>query len=116
MLDPITTLTDAKDGYELALAILAIMFLSFSWFAIKYFKITDAQDLRDEVNIKRIEQLSKMYSDQIERIQLEHSNRIERLIESHRLEVSTTLDKLSTTLHELQLAIEKRTVHLYNES
>ena len=116
MTDPTTLITEAKDGYQLALAMLAISGLAISWFTIKYFEITKAQDLRDTQNLERLELLAKTHTEQIERIHLEHSNRIERLIESHRIEVSITLDKLTTTLHELQVAIEKRTIHLHNES
>jgi len=115
MSDPTTLITQAKDVNELALGMLAIILLGFSWVVIKFFEIGKAQDLKDTQNLERLELVSKTHTEQIERIHLEHSNRIERLIESHRLEVSTTLDKLSVTLHELQIAIEKRTIHIRNE-
>jgi len=116
MTDPLSLITESKDSYQLALAMLTITVLAISWFTVKYFEISKAQDLKDTQNLERIELLAKTHAAQIERIHFEHSNRIERLIESHRIEVSTTLDKLSTTLHELQLAIEKRTVHLKNDN
>jgi hypothetical protein len=95
---------------------LTISILAISWFAVKYFDNSKLQDLRDTENLKRIETISKAHMDQIERIHKEHSDRIERLIESHRIEVSTTLDKLATTLHELQTAIERRTIRVCNDS
>jgi hypothetical protein len=112
---PTTLISQAKDGYELSLAMLAIFILAFAWVAIKFLEISKAQDLKDSQNLERLELIAKTHSEQIERIHLEHSNRVERLIESHRLEVSTTLDKLTSTLHELHVAIEKRNVRLTDE-
>ena len=116
MTDPTTLITEAKNVNDLALGMLAIIILGFSWVVIKFFELGKSQDLKDTQNLERLELIAKTHTEQIERIHLEHSNRIERLIESHRLEVSTTLDKLTSTLHELQIAIEKRTIHLHNES
>ena len=116
MSDPTHLLVNAKDGYELSLGMLTVLILAISWFTVKYFENIKVQDIKDTQNLERIELISKIHTEQIERIQVEHSNRIERLIESHRLEISTTLDKLTTTLHNLQMAIEKRTIHLRNES
>ena len=114
MTDPVTLVTEAKDGYQLSLGMLAILLLGFSWFIIKYFEITKTQDIKDTENNLRIDKINKDHTDQIDKIHIEHSNRIERLIESHRVEVSTTLDKLTTTLHELHIAIEKRVVSIRN--
>jgi len=116
MTDPISSITEAKSAYQLAVAMLTISVLAISWFTIKYFEITKAQDLKDTANVERIELLSKMYTEQILKIHDDHSNRMERLIEAHRSETSSTLDKLTVTLHDLQLAIEKRTVHLRNDT
>ena len=114
MTDPVSIITDAKDGYQLSLAMLSIILLGFSWFIIKYFEITKNQDIKDTENNLRIDKINKDHSNQIDKIHAEHSSRIERLIESHRVEVSTTLDKLTATLHELHIAIEKRVVSLRN--
>ena len=114
MTDPVSIITDAKDGYQLSLAMLSIILLGFSWFIIKYFEITKNQDIKDNENNIRIDKITKDHAEQINKIHIDHSNRIERLIESHRLETSTTLDKLINTLHELHVALEKRTVSIRN--
>jgi len=114
MIEPISVISEAKDGYQLSLGMLTILILGFSWFIIKYFEITKNQDIKDTENNIRIDKINKEHTDQVDKIHLEHSNRIERLIESHRAEVSTTLDKLTSTLHDLHIALEKRVVSFRN--
>jgi len=65
MTDPTTMITEAKDGYQLALAMLAISGLAISWFTIKYFEVTKAQDIRDTQNLERLELVAKTHTEPI---------------------------------------------------
>lgn len=115
MPDPISLIAESKDSNQLALSMLTISVLAMSWFTLKYFEIAKEQELKDIQNLERLELLTKTHTEQIERIHSEHSNRIERLIEAHRIQIINTLDKLTRTLYDVQIVLEKRTVHLKND-
>jgi hypothetical protein len=112
MVDPIQNVVDAKSGYELALAIIGVFILGFAWISRKFFEITKTQDDKEVVHIQHIESINKAHVEQIERIYKENSDRVERLIEAHRTEILTAVDKLTVALHELHISIEKRSVRL----
>lgn len=104
----VENIIQAKDGYQLALVMLALGVLGFSWFANKAYSLKEAQDIKDAAVDARFDALVGKHQEQIIKIYAEHDDRIERLIEAHRLGTEAVLSKLCDTMHSLEKAIEKR--------
>ncbi len=106
-----TLITSAKDGYQLALAMLAILILGIIWVVNKLVVMKSEQDAKDEATAKRFDSMTTSHVQLIVSICSEHSAAVERLIEQQRLQVTTTLEHLADTLVSLEKVIEKRSIH-----
>ena len=111
MIDPVEAITNAKSGYELAVAMLAVGILGSAWTVVKFFELNKLQDEKDIFHLKQIEDINKFYAEKITIIHADNNERMERLIEAHRSETLASIKQLTNTLHTLHIIIEK-----YNKS
>ena len=111
MVDPVEAVTNAKSGYELAVAMLAVGILGSAWTVVKFFELHKLQDEKDIFHLKQIEDINKFYAEKITIIHADNNERMERLIEAHRSETLASIKQLTNTLHTLHIIIEK-----YNKS
>ena len=102
---PLTAVTEAKDGYQLALIFLCVLIIAIAW-AVKY--ITAREEafsaelkLVNATNVATVLATNLAHMTQIERLNEKHNEAIERLIESHREIDSAAIEKLTTVVHEL---------------
>lgn len=107
MIDPVEAITNAKSGYELAVAMLAVGILGSAWTVVKFFELNKLQDEKDIFHLKQIDDINKFYVEKITTIHFDNNERIERLIEAHRTETLASIKQLNNTLHSLHIIIEK---------
>lgn len=107
MVDPVEAITNAKSGYELAVAMLAVGILGSAWTVVKFFELHKLQEEKDAYYLKQIDDINKFYVEKITTIQSDNHDRIERLIEAHRTETLASIKQLNNTLQTLHIIVEK---------
>lgn len=99
---------NAKDGYSLSLTMLFILLGAVGWAAKTSLSFKTQQDKKDEATNARFDALVCKHQELIVKIYAEHDDRLERLIETHRLGADAMLSKLCDTMNSLEKAMEKR--------
>jgi ferric iron reductase protein FhuF len=111
-MDPLTKITEAKDGYQLALIILSLSLVAIAYL-VKQKDKQDAEDTKTAFDVEtahtlRIDAITTAFIADIKATNRENNDRIERLIEAHNRETVTAIQSNTKILTDLHRAIEKR--------
>jgi hypothetical protein len=111
-MDPLTKITEAKDGYQLALIILSLSLLALAYL-VKQKDRQDAEDIKTALELEkahtlRIDTITAAFIADIKAANRENNDRVERLIEAHRNETVTAIQGNTAILTDLHRVIEKR--------
>ena len=101
MTNPSDLIVNAKDGYELSLAMLVLFVSTIAWGAKVFLT-------RNTSFIETINSINTLHITQTESLHTDYNNRIERLIESHRTDTINVLNQFAKSIQELHLAIQER--------
>ena len=111
-MDPLIKITDAKDGYQLALIILSLSLVAIAYL-LKQKDKRDAEDAKTAIDIEkahtlRVDAITAAFIADIKATNRENNDRIERLIEAHNKETVTAIQGNTKILTDLHRVIEKR--------
>jgi hypothetical protein len=111
-MDPLTKITEAKDGYELALIILSLSLVAIAYL-VKQKDKRDTDDAKAALDIEkahtlRIDAITAAFIADIKTTNRENNDRIERLIEAHNRETVIAIQGNTKILADLHRVIEKR--------
>ena len=101
MTNPSDLIVNAKDGYELSLAMLVLFVGTIAWGAKVFLT-------RNTTFIETINIINDKHTLQIESLHTDYNDRIERLIESHKTGTINVLNQFAKSIQELHLAIQER--------
>ena len=111
-MDPLTKITEAKDGYQLALIILSLSLVAIAYL-VKQKDKRDADDAKTTLDVEkahtlRIDAITAAFIADIKATNRENNDRIERLIEAHNRETVAAIQGNTKILTDVHRAIEKR--------
>ena len=111
-MDPLTKITEAKDGYQLALIILSLSLVAIAYL-VKQKDKQDADDTKASLDIEkahmlRIDAITAAFIADIKATNRENNDRIERLIEAYSRKTVIAIQDNTKILTDLHRVIEKR--------
>lgn len=111
-MDHLTKITEAKDGYQLALIILSLSLVAIAYL-VKQKDKQDAEDAKTAFDVEkahtlRVDAITAAFITDIKATNRENNDRIERLIEAHNRETVVAIQSNTKILTDLHRIIEKR--------